>query len=118
MKYLRYVVMLAVVAVAFYATILALDDNRGVAATMARLESIVNPIVKIATNLVGGGSESGHSSSSSSTKIEIPGVIKLDIGDDENWSTVGKILVIILGASLGGKLLNNALARKREESQK
>jgi len=116
MKYFRYVIGLVVFAAAGFLVFSALDGQRGFDAGIAQIERATKPLTKLATGLISSDSGSSHSSAGNSTKIEIPGLIKLDL-DDDSWGTVIKILVIILGATLGGKLINNITTNKRVDNQ-
>lgn len=49
-------------------------------------------------------------------KIEVPGV-KVEVTKDDNWETVGMILVLVLGVYTGIKLINRLFdSRKRKNS--
>jgi hypothetical protein len=39
-------------------------------------------------------------------KVEVAGIVKFEISEDNSWQTVFKILAIILGSVLGIKIIN------------
>lgn len=48
-------------------------------------------------------------------KVEVPG-LKVEVTKDDNWETVGMILVLVLGIYAGIKLLNRLFDSKKKKN--
>ena len=49
-------------------------------------------------------------------KVEVAGVVKFEISEDNSWQTVLKILAIILGSVLGIRIINTGFNKLERQS--
>ena len=58
-----------------------------------------------------GGSVPKPAPSLPQAKVEIPGLVNIEISEGHSWATIAKLMVIILGTFLGIRAINTVFAR-------
>lgn len=109
MKYLRYSVIALFVAAMGVA---AFSVSSHLFIPLAYQASIPKPApMPLPSEPIGGGITPKTAPTLPQAKVEIPGLVNIEISEGHSWATIAKLMVIILGTFLGIRAINAVFAR-------
>lgn len=113
-KYLRYLVVCLFIGGMAYWTYTVLD-NYGRQTTLALMvqEKQISPSEPIGGS--GGDATSKAPVAAPVNKVKVLGIVELEISQAATWTTIFQILAIILGSSLGIRIINSTFKKIEQQ---
>jgi hypothetical protein len=116
LKYIRYVIMVTVVGLVGYFGVLLIADRIGPEQAFSQINMLAKTVTSKIPAITGEPTKESSKSGPQSTKIEIPGIIKLEL-NDSNWDMIYKLSILIILVVVVNKLAQNWISNKKEDTK-